>query len=203
MIGPTASDFDARVAELGRFLEELDRRTYSNFTVTNPATGVKNLEVGPATAGRYQLRLRDDNGNTIYGNDTTEDWGLVGYRQPMPMYPTVPASGLTFGTTTTWVTTWETQTFVNTRNMQIRYIYNDVFASGGTSEYRVAYDAGAGLVVMTGSLVSAVVSTLSGKQFSYTWPADFYDTEVQIFFQCRMASGSGNAVLSPVYLLGG
>lgn len=203
MIGPTGDDFDAKVAELERFLEELDRRTYSNFTVTNPATGVKNLEVGPTSNG-YVVRLRDDNGNTLYGNETTvADWGITGYRMPLPMYPTIPASGLAFGTTTTWVTTWETSTFVNTAVIQGRYIYQDVSPSGGTSEFRVAYDTGSGLVAMTESVVSAVNPGVTAKQFTYSWPSDFYDTEVKIYFQCRFATGTGAAVCSPVYLLGG
>lgn len=202
MISAAADDFDARVAAFERYIDELDRRTYSNFSVTNPTTGVKHLQIGPTPAG-YELRLRDDHGNIIYGNDTTADWGVTGYWMPLPMYPAVPASGLLFGTSATWVTTWETTTFVSTAHIQIRYIYQDVGSSGGTSEFRVAYDAGAGLVVMPESLVSAVNPGVTGKQFSYSWLSDFYDTEVKLSFQCRMASGSGAAVISPVFLVGG
>lgn len=200
MISAAADDFNARVAELERFLDELDRRTHSNFTVTNPSSQVKHLEVGPIN-GQYQVVLRDDNGNTIYGTDP--NWGLAGPKFPLPMYPSVPATGLVFGTTSAWVNCWQTTTFVQTSNMQISYRYKDFSPSGGTAELRVAYDAGAGLVTMSESVVSAVAPPHSVHSFSYTWPADFYDTEVDLFFQARMAAGSGATASSPIYLLGG
>lgn len=200
MIGPTADDFDARVAELERFLDELDRRTWSNFTVTNPSTGVRNLEVGPV-AGGYQVTLRDSNGNTIFGN--RPDIGFRGFRMPMPMYPSIPYGGGLAATNTTWVTIWQIQTFVNSTEVQVAYRFGDSAPSGGTTETRVAYDSGAGLTVMTGSASSAVNPTNSTNQFAFAWPLDLFDTEVKIFFQARMGTGSGSAVISPMWCLGG
>lgn len=198
MISPSADDFDARVAELERHLDELDRRTYSNFTVTNPTTGVKNLEVGPLVSG-YQVTLRDSNGNTIYGNRT--DIGVAGFRMPMPMYPGVPYSGGLTATSTTWVTMWQIRTFVNSTEVQIAYRFGDSSPSGGTTEARVAYDSGSGVTVMDTS--SGVNPTNTTKSFAFVWPTDLFDTEVQIFFQARMGSGGGAALISPMWCLGG
>lgn len=200
MISPTGDGFDARVAELERFLDELDRRTYSNFTVTNPTTGVRNLEVGPVGAG-FQVTVRDSNGNTIFGN--RPDIGFRGFRMPMPMYPAVPYGGGLTATTTTWVTMWHMQTFVNSTEVQVSYRFGDTSPAGGTTETRVAYDSGSGLTVMTGSDSSGVNPTNSTKQFAFVWPTDLYDTEVQVFFQARMGTGTGAALISPMWCLGG
>lgn len=200
MISATGDDFDAKVAALDRYLDELDRRTKSTFSVTNPATGVKNLEVGPVGDG-YQVTLRDSNGNIIFGN--RPDIGFQGFRMPMPMYPSIPYSGGITATSTTWVTMWSMQTLVNSTEVQVAYRYGDTSPAGGTTETRVAYDTGSGLTVMTGSTASAVNPTNSTKQFAFVWPSDLFDTEVQVLFQARMGSGAGAALISPMWCLGG
>lgn len=192
--------FDTRVAELERFLDELDRKTYSNFAVTNPVSGVKNLEVGPSGGG-YAVALRDSNGNLIFGN--RPDVGISGFRVPMPMYPATPYSSRHFATNTTWVDMWQMRTFVNARNLQVQYRYGDFLPSGGTSEARVQYDLGAGRVTMTGSGTTAVNPTNTVYSFSFPWPSDVFDTEVTVVIQGRMASGTGNLMVSPIYMLGG
>lgn len=200
MISPS-DDADAELTALEKYLDELDRKVYSTFAVTNPATGVKHLEAGRVGSG-YQVRLRDDHGNVIFGNDPVN--GLTGLRVPMPMYPETPLSGQLYGTTTTWVTMWQMTTFMNSTNVQIAYRCQDILPSGGTSEYRVAFDYGAGLTVMAGSLASGVNKPHTAVGFfSNTWPVDVFDTPVTIYFQGRMASGTGRAVLSPIAILGG
>lgn len=201
---PPPDDFDAQVAELERYLDALDQKTFSNFKVTNPVSGVSNLEVGPAPDG-YQVRLRDDNGNVIFGNDTVRDWGLTGLRIPMPMYPSKPIAGLqAVGTGTTWVNGWQMKTFINTARLQIAYRFADVAPAGGTSEYRVSIDTGSGAVVMPGSLWSTVNPPASVFGFfGYQTPSNLFATEVDIFFQSRMASGTGSAMISPFAILGG
>jgi hypothetical protein len=186
---------------LEQFLDELDRKTHSNLRVTDPNTGIANLEVGP-TANGYEYRLRDANGNTVYGNDAAAGKGLVGYKMAMPMYPSTPASGLTFGTTTTWVTTWQTRTFVNTLGVQLAYRYQDSSPSGGTSEYRYVYDIGSGPVVIGSTFRQAVNPTHTVVNAQFIWPSDLSDIEVSLSLQCRMASGSGSAVASPIWTLG-
>lgn len=199
MISPTGDDFAAQVAELERYLDDLDRRTRSTFTVTNPATGVKNLEVGPAGTG-YTVRLRDSNGNTIFGNRAQ---GIEGYRMPLPMYPSVPYSGYIYDSTSTFIDIWLTRTFVNSPSLNVTYRYGDLVPSGGTMEARVQYDLGAGRVTMPGSTVSAVNPVNATQTFTFTWPTDVFATEVTIAIQTRMASGAGQAAASPVSILGG
>lgn len=196
MISPTGDD---PVAELERYLDELDRRTRSSFTVTNPATGVANLEVGPSGTS-YRVRLRDSNGNTIFGNRAQ---GIEGYRMPLPMYPSVPYSGYIYDSTTTFIDIWLAKTFVNSPTLNVTYRYGDLVPSGGTMEARVQYDIGAGRVTIAGSTVSAVNPTNSTKSFTFAWPSDVFNTEVTLAIQTRMASGSGQAAASPVSILGG
>lgn len=202
MIGPSADDFDARVAELGQFLDELDRRTWSNFAVTNPITGVKNLEIGPSGT-KYQIRLRDSNGNTIFGNHLNPDIGIAGFRMPMPMYPSIPYAGGVTATTTTWVTMWQTRTFVNSPQIQASYRYGDTAPAGGTTEARMQYDIGAGPVTVTASVASSVNPTNTPKAFTFPWPSDVFNVEVQILLQARISLGTGTAVASPMYVVGG
>jgi hypothetical protein len=198
MISPASDDFNDQVAELERYLDELERRTYSNFTVTNPSTGVKNLEVGPSGSG-YKVTLRDSNGNTIWGNRS--DVGITGFRMPLPMYPSLAIAG-SGAVDTTWVDMWSCTTFVNSKNVQVAYRYQDIAPSGGTSECRVQYDAGAGRVTMTGSTVSAV-NAAGAFGFSFPWPSDYFDTEIMIVLQGRISSGVGGLLVSPMYVLGG
>lgn len=202
MISPTGDDWDARVAELERFLDELDRRTWSNFTVTNRITGVKNLEVGPVGT-KYQIRLRDSNGNVIFGNHLNPDIGFAGFRMPMPMYPSIPYAGGVTATSSTWVTMWQTRTFVNSPQIQASYRYGDTAPAGGTTEARMQYDIGAGPVTVTASVASSVNPTNTPKSFTFPWPSDVFNTEVQLFVQARISSGTGAAVASPMYVVGG
>lgn len=202
MISPTGDEFDARVAELERFLDELDRRTWGNFTVTNPASGVKNLEVGPV-GDKYQIQLRDSNGNTIFGNHLNPDIGFAGFRMPMPMYPSIPYAGGVTATTSTWVTMWHTRTVVNSPNVQASYRYGDTAPAGGTTEARLQYDIGAGPVTVTSSVAAAVNPTNTPKAFVFAWPSDVFDIEVTLLLQARIATGTGAAVASPMYVVGG
>jgi hypothetical protein len=202
VIGPSADDFDARVADLERFLDELDRRNWSNFTVTNPTSGVKNLEVGPV-GSKYQIVLRDSNDNVIFGNHLNPDIGFSGFRMPMPMYPSIPYAGGVTATTTTWVTMWQTRTFVNSHDIQASYRYGDTAPAGGTTEARLQYDIGAGPVTVASSVASSVNPTNTPKAFTFTWPSDVFDTEVTLLLQARMVTGTGAAVASPMYVVGG
>jgi hypothetical protein len=188
------------LTEAERYLDELDRKTYSNLAVTNPQTGVKNLEIGPIPGG-YQVTLRDSNGNTIWGN--RPDVGVAGFRMPMPMYPSIPYAGGRTATTSAWVTMWQVLTFVNSAGIQIGYRYGDTAPAGGTSEVRVQYDTGSGPVTMPDSVSSSVNPGNTVIFFSYVWPSDLFDTQVRILLQARIAAGSGAAVASPMYLLGG
>lgn len=194
MVLRSSDDYDAELTALESYLDELDRKTYSTLTVTNPTTGVKNLQVDSTG-----VRLRDANGNVVYGN--AAPLGVTGYRVPMPMYPSIPlaAEG---ATTSTFKDTWQTTTIVSTKAISIFYRFGDLAPTGGTTETRVQYDAGAGRVTMTGSGTTAVNPVNTTYQFAYTWPSNLYNTEVTIYLQCRMATGVGGCVISPIYVLG-
>jgi hypothetical protein len=202
VISPTADDFDAKLAGAERYLDEVDRKTYSNFAVTNPATGVQNLEVGPV-GDKYQVRLRDSNGNVIYGNHLNPDIGIEGFRMPMPMYPSIPYTGGLTATSATWVTMYVFRTLVNSSAIQVSYRYGDLAPAGGTMEARVQYDIGAGPVTIDASLATSVGVGHSTKSFAFTWPSDIFDTQVEVLLQARMSIGAGSAVASPMYFLGG
>lgn len=190
----SSEETDAELTALETYLDELDRKTYSTFTVTDPVSAVKSLQVDPAG-----VRIRDANGNVVYGNATP--LGVTGFRSPMPMYPSIPlaAEG---STNTTFKDTWQTSTIVTTKAISIYYRFADLAPTGGTTETRVQYDAGAGRVTMTGSGTTGVNPTNSTFQFAFTWPSNLYNTEVTIYLQCRMASGTGGCVVSPIYVLG-
>jgi hypothetical protein len=202
VISSTADGFDAQLAAAERYLDELDRKTYSNFSVTNPTTGVKNLEVGPV-GDKYQVRLRDSNGNVIYGNHLNPDIGIDGFRMPMPMYPSIPYTGGFTATTSTWVTMYRFLTMVNSSGIQVAYRYGDQAPAGGTLEARVQYNIGGGPITITDSVVTAVGIGHAITSFAFTWPADIFDIQVEILLQARMATGSGAALASPMYFLGG
>lgn len=198
MRSPGNDDIEAQLAALEQYLDELDRKTRSNLSVTNPVTGIKNLEVNQTDG----VTLRDDNGNIIFGANVSQ-WGFKAPRMPMPVYPTQVASGLLFADTTTWVTFWQTSTFVNAPVLQLAYRYKDFSPSGGTSQCRVVYNVGAGDVIITDSIDSFINPTNQQKYAEFTWPTDIYDTEVNIYLQGRMSAGTGNMAVSPVFFLGG
>lgn len=193
-------DTDAgRLTALERYLDELDRKTWSNFNVTNPTTGVKNLEVGPSGAA-YQVRLRDSNGNIIYGNSV--GGGVAGFRTPLPMYPARPFGGYIYDSTTTWIDIWQTQTVINSQGISVQYRYADLNQAGGSLEARMQYDIGGGRVTIAASTAAGVNPTNSIKSFTFTWPGDQMGVEATLALQTRMASGIGQAVASPIYILG-
>lgn len=204
MRSPPSGDFDSRVAEFQRYLDELDRRTYSNFAVTNPTTGVKNLEVGPdPVTGEQAVRLRDDNGNTIYGNRT--GGGVLGLRMPLPMYPSVPEANF-FSNDATWLTTWTAIIFATSPTLQCSYRFGDSEQGGGTIEARVLYDTGSGPIVMSGSTASAVNPLNTLQNFAFTWPSNLFNTPVTLSLQVRVAVAGAfdaAAVASPMYVVGG
>lgn len=196
MQAPDDDTLDGQLTALEHYLDELDRKTWSNFTVTNPTTGVKNLEITPPA-----VNLRDSNGNIIFGGRS--DVGIQGFKMPLPMYPSITNAGSLTATTSTFVTLWQTRTFVNSRGIQMTYRYQDLAPAGGSNEYRVQYDTGSGPVTIPQSVVIATAPAMTVKQFAFLWPSDLFDTEVTITIQARIASGTGSAVACPMYLLGG
>lgn len=200
MQAPDDDTVDGQLTALERYLDELDRKTWSNFAVTNPTTSVKNLEVGPSGTA-YQALLRDSNGNIIYGNRA--GGGVSGFRTPLPMYPATPFGGYIYNSDTNWIDIWQTRTVINSQGLTFQYRYADLNASGGTLEARVQYDIGGGRVTITGSTVSAINPTNSIKTFSFTWPGDQMGVEATLALQTRMSVGTlGQSVASPVYILG-
>jgi hypothetical protein len=202
VISPTSDDFDARVTELERYIDELDRRTYSTLAVTNSATGVKNLEIGP-DGTEYIIRLRDDHNNIIFSN--RPDIGVAGFRMPLPMYPGTPFANF-FSSDATWLTTWQATLFVNSPILQCAYRFEDPEQGGGTVECRMLYDIGGGQVVIADSTSSAANPVNALKQFQLTWPSNVFDIDVSLYLQCRVSvPGAFDtfAIASPVYILGG
>jgi hypothetical protein len=198
MQSPDNDTLNGQIDALEKYLDELDRKTKSTFAVTNPVTGVKNLEVGPSGTD-YHVYLRDSNGNIIWGNHPVS--GIQGFRMPLPMYPSIPTAGQA-AVNTTWVDMWGCRTFVNSSAVTIQMRYRDSIASGATSEVRVQYDTGSGRVTMPGSTFSNVNAN-NIQQFVFTWPTDLFDTEIEIVIQGRIASGTGALMVSPLYILGG
>jgi hypothetical protein len=203
VISASSGDFNARADALERYLDELDRKTFSNFAVTNPLTGMKNLEVGPdPTTGEHIVRLRDDNGNVIYGN--RPEGGVLGIRMPLPMYPSVPEANV-FSNDATWLTTWESILFATSSGLQGAYRLGDREVVGATIEGRMLYDIGAGQVVIPESVASRVNPVNAIIQFIYQWPTNLFNTPVTLTLQCRVSLAGAfdsAAIASPMYVLG-
>jgi hypothetical protein len=200
MQSPDDDTTEGQLAALERYLDELERKTLSNFMVTNPTTGVKNLEVGP-TGSTYHVRLRDSNGNILYGN--RDGGGVAGFRTPLPMYPARPFSGYIYDSDTNWIDIWQTRSVINSQGLSVQYRYADLNQAGGSLEARMQYDIGGGRVTIASSLVTGAVNpTNSTKSFTFTWPGDQMGVEATLALQTRMASGTGQAAASPVYILG-
>lgn len=126
MIGPTNDNDENRLAALWAQAREWERRTFSNVTVTDPASGTALLEVTPLPAdpGKSQVVVRDYNGHELLKNDTNSGWGLAAPQNAYPVNPALPAIS---NTSTSFTEAWLYAGFTYSRTVEWAYVAGTEF----------------------------------------------------------------------------
>jgi hypothetical protein len=106
---PVPDDILAILARLQKQIDEIGRKTNSNFTVTDPVSGTRLLYVGPDATGRQVFEIRRDNGtlvervvsivsgqqywalydrqnNILFSDDSVSGYGIASPWISFPMY---------------------------------------------------------------------------------------------------------------------
>ena len=188
---------------------EWERRTFSNVSVTDPVTGVKNLEIAPVAAspGRSQITIRDPAGHAILKNDTAAGWGLAAPQTGYPSYPAWPAISTT---STIFAEVWIFNGFLYSPQIERAYIAGTEFTDT-TAECRIEYSTdAANWTIVTNSVfqsnqdVSDETTVFTVFSGTFRIPITASGNVYYIRLMCRKASGPGTrAFCSPVYLNAG
>lgn len=174
-------------------LAEMRRRTISSLTVTNPNDGIAYLEIASD-----RVIMRDPHGSVILLGNLSPEWG---YNNPWQNYTLSPTQqgassfALTGAMqTTSWATLYPNQP-------RIKFTVNTKVDSstGGVGDTQIAYTVNGGApTVIAASVASTTSTSFVSTSIEYLWPADYFGDRIQILFQARIRSGTGNPLLDSV-----
>jgi hypothetical protein len=198
-----------RLAAAWQQAQELERRTFSNISVTDPVTGVKLLQVVPLAAdpGKSQVTVKDQLGHDLLRNDTAAGWGLAAPQAShasYPYWPVISATGSSF------IECWSFWGYCYSPAIEYAYIHGTEFSST-TAETQVEYSTTqtGPWTVVTGSTtqsnqdVSDITTVFTVRSGTFTLPLTSAGQLMAIRLTSRVASGPGaKAWCSPVYLNG-
>jgi hypothetical protein len=202
-------DLVNRIARLEARLNEMDRKTLSNLSVTDSPTQIKTLQIDsdPANGRAARFALRDSSGNLLYGNDTKAGWGQI-QATNYPIYPIVSdaATQITGGS---YGLLWQSGVNILAKqlNYQIQHIVSGAVGTAG--QFKLEWRANSittliyetTLTVATGTFVNDYV----GGTGSYNFPSNIYGTGVSLWLSARLSAGVGGgnwAGMTPNYLQG-
>lgn len=202
---------EKRLADLEAKVEELSRKTFVNLAVTDVATNVKSLEIGPdaTNSNRSHIQIRDSAGNVILANDTVAGWG---YSAPNTMYPMYPnnSSAATQQTTAGQATTYIGRIRVNCPKLTVGALAESSGGGGSAGgDYKIMYS----LPATPNTLIQiGATASLTGVGYQYFYyertvifPSNLFGQLIWLQLQCGMTSGvgAGNWVANtPSYVFG-
>ena len=179
MYSPNGTD---RLAVLERRLTEMRRRTLSSLAVTNPANGVKIVEIGSG-----QITFRDNTGAPIL--NASPLWGFA-----VPWASTVAFSSEALGSSSgvADISLYEPYVTARLRPNNPKLLGGTttrVLSSiGATCDTRVMYRVNGGPQVQITEANFSTTSTVSVRNtWQYLWPGDYFDDVIDIEFQARLS----------------
>lgn len=199
MQSPTDPDPLARIEQR---LAEMQRRTMSTLTVTNPADGVAYLDISGS-----RLRMRDSNGTFILANQGPPSWGYLNPWQNyvlFPFQPPVISNALTGPMQNTALATL----YPNQARMSFTVTTVVSSSTGGIADTQVVYTVNGGSPVTIAASVGTTASTTGvTSSWEYVWPADYFGDKIKVMFQARIRPGTGDplndyAIYAPSRLYG-
>jgi hypothetical protein len=203
----SASSSD-RLDELERKLAEMQRRTMSSLSITNPSNNVSMVNINQSYTA-----LNDKNGATILYSATSSHWGYSNPWQNYVVVPSAPPSGSVFagGFVDSQVAYfWPNQPrMLLTIKTVMTNIDPSVEPTGAIGDWQVVYSVdGVGSTAIPGLSGSTSTPEVTVTQSaSYLWPADYFNHKIQLRYQCRIRPGTGNGddymLVAPTRLYGG
>lgn len=205
-------DLVARIAKLEAKVDEINRKTLSNISVTDPTTQIKTLEIGQdaANSNRSFIKIRDTAGGIIMANDTVAGWGASAPNISYSLYPWNSWSAVQI-TSAGFQTTYTGQIFINMPRINFRM--NREISGGGvlsTASMKVSWYQGANYATRTQmgatqSFPSATGYRAAESPLTYLWPSNMLGQYVYVVFEASLDTGAGGGnwcANTPIYLVG-
>lgn len=191
-------DTEDRLTLLEVRLAEMQRRTMSSLTVTNPADGIAYLQV---TAGH--VRLRDSTGTPILDTAAAPSFG---YAQPLQNYvgfvqlPSIASAGFVGPLVKATSATFRP----NAARLFVTTLAFLETTTTGIGDYQVQYtvDGGAPVVIpgSVGTIAPASAFVPQLLSWSYVWPADYFSHKIEIQFMARVRPATGDPALDDILI---
>lgn len=181
---PSDSSINARLQRIEQRLDEMQRRTMSNLSVTTDA-GVKVLEIQADSA-----TIRTPAGDALLVTATLPQWGFREPWAPITAFPTSAFSSSSDSPDPAVYSTMSTARFKPTSAKLLggTLAYRLSSAPTATCEFRVQYRINGGSLI---DIAASHGSTTSGTAVQFTWeyifPVDVYDDDITLEFQARLA----------------
>jgi hypothetical protein len=198
-MGLNVSDSDLRSEfdQLKRRMAELERKTFSNLSVTDPLTGVKMLQIDEdaANGNAARIQIRDQAGAILIGNDTVSGWGFA---WPIISYPMYPYSAFKLSTTLGVLDgLWNGG--VNVLSRKVGWSFWIEGSGTVTSvEWRFSWlSNNTPDTTITQQTTSGLPTLVAGN---YLLPSNQINKGVVFTVQARVAAGSGSAACTPYYV---
>lgn len=186
-------DTEDRLSRIRARLDEMQRRTMSSLTVTNPVDGIQYL-----AAGTGHVYLFDPHGTLILASQGGTQWGYLNPWQDYVMFQAKP-TGSAFAFTGALQTTLWATLYPNQPRMQFTVDTQVNSSSGAIADTQVSYTVNGGSPVTVPVSVAATSSTTRiSTSFTYLWPSDLFGAKVRVSFQARIRTGTGNPALDSV-----
>lgn len=194
----TASQED-KLTALERRLDEMQRRTMSTLSVTNPVDGITYVQISNG-----QVWIYDSNGTLILGSASS--WGYLNPWQNYVAFPATPpliSNALTGAMQNTATATF----YPNQARMFFTVKATSDSVTGGIVDVQVSYTVNGGAPVLIADSVNTTASTVT-YSFECVWPTDFFGDRINVLFQARVRPGTGDplndmAIFGPIRLYGG
>jgi len=197
---PSARDsLVKRLADVENRLDEIARKTFTTFTVTD-TTGVQMLSVLPGNLNRRQLSFKDAAGDVLIQNDVNGNgWG---FSHPQPVNSSVTQANYTANNNITTVDATVWSVFMPVLTQKIHgYGYmcivdpttsrNGTFtvkwAPLGTTSYTTIDSVG-----QNGNNIAVL------HEWDYTWPSNMYNQIVEVSFWSFTTTVGANCASSYV-----
>lgn len=184
MQSPTDTNPLARIEQR---LAEMQRRTMSTLTVTNPVDGITYLRVSGG-----HVYMFDSNGTLILGNVGPPSWGYLNPWQNYVLFPSQPPV-ISNALSGPMQNTALSVLYPNQARMSFTVTTKVASSTGGVADTQVVYTVNGGSPVTIAASVASTTSTTGVTQsFEYVWPADYFGDKIRISFQARIRPGTGD-----------
>lgn len=191
-------DTEDRLSLLEARMAEMQRRTMSSLTVTNPTDGVAYLQI---TSGH--VRLRDSTNSLILDTAAAPSFG---YAKPLQNYvgfvqlPSIASAGFVGPFVKATSATFRP----NAARLNVTTLAFLETTTTGIGDYQVQYtvDGGSPVVIpgSAGTIAAAAAFTPQLLSWSYVWPADYFAHKIELQFMARVRPATGDPALDDILI---